>query len=62
MNKFNATEYKNDYTREKYDRINFTAPKGYKEKLETRAEKLGYKNVGSYLKALVEKDMGGGQK
>lgn len=57
MKKFNPTTYKNEFTRENYDRINFTAPKGYKELIETRAKELGYKKVGIYIKALIEKDL-----
>lgn len=60
MGNFDAIKYKNDYTKEKYDRINFTAPKGFKELISVRAGELGYKNIGQYIKAVIEKDLGRG--
>lgn len=51
------SKYQNKYIKEKYDRINFTAPKGYKAKLEEWATKKGFKNTGEYIKSLIAEDM-----
>lgn len=60
MQKFDQIEYNNEYIRKNYDRINFTAPKGFKEIIDIRAKELGYKNIGQYIKALIEKDLNQG--
>lgn len=57
---YNKRDYDNKYIKENYDRINFTAPKGYKDKIKKRTEKLGFKNTGTYIKYLIDKDMEGG--
>ena len=38
MEKFNATKYKNDFTKEKYDRLNIQVPKGQKAVIEEHWE------------------------
>lgn len=57
MENFKSTTYKNQFTRDNYDRINFTAPKGYKEKINKRAKELGHKSTGEYIKSLIGKDL-----
>ena len=57
---FNKRNYDNNYIKENYDRINFTAPKGFKEIIDKRAKELGYKSIGQYIKMLIEKDMNQG--
>lgn len=54
----NATEYKNKYIAEKYDRINLTVPKGVKERITVRAKELGISTNG-YLQALIQNDLEG---
>lgn len=49
------TEYKNNFIRDNYDRINFTVPKGVKEKIKSRSEELGI-SVNSYIYSLIVKD------
>lgn len=49
------TEYKNNFIRDNYDRINFTVPKGVKEKIKSRSEELGI-SVNSYIYSLIIKD------
>ena len=34
MSSFNATKYKNEFTKEKYDRLNIQVPKGQKAVIE----------------------------
>ncbi len=49
------TEYKNNFIRDNYDRINFTVPKGVKEKIKARSDELGI-SVNSYIYSLIVKD------
>lgn len=52
----NPTEYKNNFIKEKYDRINFTVPKGVKEKLKAKCDDAGI-SVNSYIYSLILRDM-----
>ena len=54
---FNQTKYVNDYTKEKYDRIQVLVIKGDKEKIKAAAEKKGYKSTNDYIKALIYADI-----
>lgn len=56
MGKFNATEYKNKFIAEKYERINLTVPKGDKERIRAHAESIG-KSVNGYINDLIAEDM-----
>lgn len=47
--KFNATQYKNDFNKEKYDRIPLTVPKGEKAILTEKSKQLGYKSLNSFI-------------
>lgn len=49
-NKERATQYKNDFIKEKYDRLNLTFPKGKKEEYQAKAAKAGLS-----LNALINK-------
>lgn len=49
-NKERATQYKNDFIKEKYDRLNLTFPKGKKEEYQAKAAKAGIS-----LNALINK-------
>lgn len=57
---FNKIDYNNKFIKENYDRMNFTAPKGFKEKVEKRAKEKGFKSSGEYIKDLIQKDISGG--
>lgn len=50
--KFNETEYKNKFIKEKYDRINLTMPKGGKEELKKAAEDAG-ESVNEYINRAI---------
>lgn len=47
--KFNATKYKNDFQKEKYDRIIVNVPKGEKVKIDEEAKKRGYKSLNAFV-------------
>lgn len=48
-NKFDATKYKNDFQKEKYDRIIVNVPKGQKNIIDELARKKGYKSLNSFV-------------
>lgn len=47
--KFDATKYKNDFQKEKYDRIIVNVPKGQKQVIDEQAKKQGYKSLNSFV-------------
>lgn len=47
--KFNATKYKNDFQKEKYDRIIVNVPKGQKQIINSEIKKLGYKSLNAFI-------------
>ena len=49
IEKFNATKYKNDFQKEKYDRIIVNVPKGQKKIITERAMEKGYKSLNSFV-------------
>lgn len=55
----NRTEYKNQHRKEHYDRIEFTVPKGEKDRIKTAADTL-VMSVNEYLYALVCNDLATG--
>lgn len=57
MEKFNSTKYKNQYTREKYDRLSVICPKGEKELIEEHYKTKGFKSFSSYVNTLIKADM-----
>ena len=56
----NRTEYKNQHIKENYDRINFTIPKGEKDRIKQAASELKM-SVNEYLYALVVDDLVSGK-
>ncbi len=56
----NRTEYKNQHTKEHYDRINFSLPVGEKERIRHVASELRM-SVNEYLYALVCDDLASGE-
>ena len=47
--KFDATKYKNDFQKEKYDRIIVNVPKGQKQIIDAGAKEKGYKSLNSFI-------------
>lgn len=58
MENFNPTTYKNQFTKENYDRLNIQVPKGQKEIIEKYRKAKGYKSLNLYINSLIKKDMG----
>lgn len=46
---FDATEYKNNFQKEKYDRIIVNVPKGKKEVILSYAKENGYTSLNSFV-------------
>ena len=54
--KISATKYKNDFQKEKYDRIIVNVPKGQRDVIKDKATQLGYKSLNSFVvEAINEK-------
>lgn len=49
-------KYNNGYNARAYDRINLTVPKGDKENIKARADKLG-ESINAYINRLIKEDM-----
>ncbi|MCD8015913.1 MAG: hypothetical protein LUG99_22705 [Lachnospiraceae bacterium] len=53
---FDATKYKNDYQKEKYDRLIINVPKGQKPVIESFAKSKGYKSINAFVvEAIADK-------
>lgn len=57
MGVYNATKYKNDFQKEKYDRIIVNVNKGQKAVIDTFRIKKGYTSLNAYINDLIRKDM-----
>lgn len=57
MAKSTDTKYKNDFQKEKYDRIIVNVDKGEKQIIEIHRKKKGYKSLNNYITDLIRKDM-----
>lgn len=55
--KFDATKYKNDFQKEKYDRIIVNVAKGQKKIIDQKAKDLGYKSLNSFIVDLINKKL-----
>ena len=55
--KFDATKYKNDFQKEKYDRIIDNVAKGRKKIIDQKAKELGYKSLNSFVVDLINKQL-----
>lgn len=55
--KFDATKYKNDFQKEKYDRIIVNVPKGQKCIIDKQAKKMGYKSLNSFVVAAINEKL-----
>jgi len=54
--KFNATKYKNDFAKEKYDKFLICVPKGRKTIIQEFAKTQG-KSLNAYVVELINKSM-----
>ncbi len=54
--KFNPTKYKNDFQKEKYDRVIVNVPKGEKPIIQEYAKSQG-KSLNAYIVELIKADM-----
>ena len=55
--KFDATKYKNDFQKEKYDRIIVNVPKGQKQIIDDIAKSKGYKSLNSFVVDAINEKM-----
>ena len=46
---FDATQYKNQFQKEKYDRIIVNVPKGQKDIIQTFAKSQGYNSLNAFV-------------
>lgn len=56
-NKFDATKYKNDFQKEKYDRIIVNVPKGEKEIIDRKAKEKGYKSLNAFIVETIKEKL-----
>lgn len=55
--KFNATQYKNQFQKEKYDRLSLCLPKGMKDKISSYAKSHDYNSVNSFVIDAINEKM-----
>ena len=55
--KFDATKYKNDFQKEKYDRIIVNVPKGQKKLIDEYAKSQGYNSINSFVVDAINEKM-----
>ena len=53
MSDFNASKYRNDFIKEKYDRVNLTLPKGKKEQVKAAATAAGM-SLNEFINAAID--------
>lgn len=56
--KFDPTKYKNEYQKEKYDRIIVNVPKGRKQVIDDIAKQQGYKSLNSFIVDAINEKIG----
>lgn len=56
-NFFDPVKYKNDFQKEKYDRIIVNVPKGRKEEIVRYAKKQGYNSLNAFVVQAIEEKM-----
>ena len=54
---FDATQYKNQFQKEKYDRIIVNVPKGQKEVISKYAQEHQYKSLNSFVVDAINEKM-----
>lgn len=57
MERFNATKYKNDFQKEKYDRIIVNVPKGKRVEIDNFRKAKGYASLNAFINELIEQSM-----
>lgn len=57
MEKFNATKYKNDFQKEKYDRIIVNVSKGKRVEIDDFRKTKGYTSLNAFINDLIEQCM-----
>ena len=55
--KFNATEYKNKFQKEKYDRLIVNVPTGQKELITSYAKENGFSSLNAFVVAAINEKM-----
>lgn len=55
--KFDAVKYKNDFQKEKYDRIIVNVEKGQKAVIKEEAKKRGYPSLNSFVVSAIQDKM-----
>lgn len=53
MSEFNASKYRNDFIKEKYDRVNLTLTKGKKEQVRAAATAAGM-SLNEFINAAID--------
>lgn len=56
--RFDPTKYKNEYQKEKYDRIIVNVPKGRKQVIDDIAKQQGYKSLNSFIVDAINDKIG----
>lgn len=54
---FDSTKYKNDFQKEKYDRIIVNVPKGQKSVIDNFAKSAGYKSLNAFVVDAINEKM-----
>lgn len=57
MGNFEASKYKNNFAKEKYDRIALNVPKGMKSKIDEYRKIKGFKSLNDYINEMIRRDM-----
>lgn len=57
MGEFNSSKYKNDFAKEKYDRIALNVPKGMKSQIDEYRKLKGFKSLNDYINEIIRRDM-----
>lgn len=55
-----TNSYKNNFIREKYDRINLTLPKGMKAEIDQYQKEHGFRSVNDFIQAAIVESMSSG--
>ena len=54
MSDFNPTAYKNDFTKQKYDRVSVVLPKGDKERIKAHADRFDGGSINALIKRAID--------
>ncbi|MBD5531707.1 MAG: hypothetical protein HDQ98_05825 [Lachnospiraceae bacterium] len=57
MDKFDEVKYKNDFAKEKYDRIIVNVKKGQRSVIDSYRKEKGFASLNAYINELIRKDM-----